>query len=120
MSTFMSDQRSDNPQLYSSLSEIDQSSFNQTSRFAMSEMEFEVAADARYSLSTPITDFASATAYNDASDANEFPNINSLSYKLAKRVFDIVFASVALACTSPVLLIIAVAIKISSKGPVFF
>ncbi len=39
---------------------------------------------------------------------------------LSKRVFDIISASVALVITSPFLLLIAFAIKTSSRGPVFF
>lgn len=41
-------------------------------------------------------------------------------YKFVKRATDVVLASVALVILSPVFLIIAVAIKIDSKGPVFF
>jgi putative colanic acid biosysnthesis UDP-glucose lipid carrier transferase len=37
-----------------------------------------------------------------------------------KRVFDVVFASVALVLTSPVLLVVALAIKQTSAGPVLF
>jgi putative colanic acid biosysnthesis UDP-glucose lipid carrier transferase len=37
-----------------------------------------------------------------------------------KRVFDVVFASLALVLTSPVLLVVALAIKRSSPGPVLF
>lgn len=38
----------------------------------------------------------------------------------AKRAFDVVFASLALLMLSPLLLIVALAIKLDSKGPVFF
>ena len=41
-------------------------------------------------------------------------------YKFVKRTTDVVLASVALVILSPVFLIIAVAIKLDSKGPVFF
>jgi putative colanic acid biosynthesis UDP-glucose lipid carrier transferase len=37
-----------------------------------------------------------------------------------KRVFDVVFASIALAFASPVLLAVALAIKYSSQGPILF
>lgn len=40
--------------------------------------------------------------------------------KFLKRTFDIVVCSVALVCLSPIWLIIAVAIKCDSKGPVLF
>ena len=39
---------------------------------------------------------------------------------VAKRVFDFVFSSVVLLVTFPVLLIIALAVKLTSPGPVFF
>lgn len=41
-------------------------------------------------------------------------------YKAIKRVFDIVFSLIGLILLSPVFLIIAVIIKLDSKGPVFF
>ena len=37
-----------------------------------------------------------------------------------KRVFDVVLSSVMLICLSPVFLILAIAIKLDSKGPVFY
>jgi exopolysaccharide biosynthesis polyprenyl glycosylphosphotransferase len=40
--------------------------------------------------------------------------------RLAKRVFDFLFASAALVGTLPILLISAIAIKVSSRGPVFY
>ena len=39
---------------------------------------------------------------------------------VAKRIFDLALSSVALVCTAPVLLIAAMAIKLSSPGPVLF
>src|SRR5437762_3300935 len=45
---------------------------------------------------------------------------SSHMYSMGKRLFDIVFASVGIALTSPLLLAIAVGIKMSSPGPVFF
>ncbi|MGB8769285.1 MAG: exopolysaccharide biosynthesis polyprenyl glycosylphosphotransferase [Candidatus Korobacteraceae bacterium] len=44
----------------------------------------------------------------------------SLYYALSKRVFDIVFSIVAIALTSPVMLLIALLIKATSRGPVLF
>ena len=41
-------------------------------------------------------------------------------YKAIKRVFDIVFSLIGLVLLSPVFLIIAIIIKLDSKGPVFF
>jgi lipopolysaccharide/colanic/teichoic acid biosynthesis glycosyltransferase len=46
--------------------------------------------------------------------------LDTFSYKAVKRVFDIAFASTALLTMSPLLLLIAVAIKLSSRGPVLF
>jgi len=39
---------------------------------------------------------------------------------IIKRLFDIIFSSIGLILVSPILLIIAIFIKIDSKGPVFF
>lgn len=41
-------------------------------------------------------------------------------YKGIKRLFDLVSSSVAIIITSPIWLIIAIGIKVSSKGPVFY
>ena len=40
--------------------------------------------------------------------------------KILKRIFDIVFSTIAIIITSPLMLIIALAIKIESKGPVVY
>lgn len=39
---------------------------------------------------------------------------------VAKRIFDIIFSLVAIALTGPVMLVTAVMVKLSSKGPVFY
>lgn len=44
----------------------------------------------------------------------------SVQYIVGKRAFDIVFASAALVVLSPLMLLIAAAIKFTSSGPVFF
>ncbi len=44
----------------------------------------------------------------------------SLDYTVFKRAFDIVFSAMVLLLLSPLLAIIAVAVKLSSKGPIFF
>ena len=41
-------------------------------------------------------------------------------YRVVKRTFDFVFAFVGLVAASPLFLIVAIAIKLNSKGPVFF
>lgn len=46
--------------------------------------------------------------------------ISKKVYIKIKRVIDVIFASVALILLSPLFAIIAIAIKIDSKGPVFF
>lgn len=40
--------------------------------------------------------------------------------KIGKRIFDILFSSLALLIFSPIMLLIVVAVEISSKGPVFY
>ncbi|WP_435922654.1 undecaprenyl-phosphate glucose phosphotransferase [Paenibacillus sp. DYY-L-2] len=40
--------------------------------------------------------------------------------RLAKRLFDIVFSSFAIVITSPLMLLIAIGVKLTSKGPVIF
>jgi Undecaprenyl-phosphate glucose phosphotransferase len=44
----------------------------------------------------------------------------SLMYLVCKRAFDLCFATVALTLAAPLMLLIAVAIKLSSRGPVLF
>lgn len=41
-------------------------------------------------------------------------------YALQKRFFDIVFSGVAIVMLSPILLVVALLVKVSSRGPVFF
>lgn len=43
----------------------------------------------------------------------------SIFYELAKRLMDILFSSILIVIFSPVMLIVAIAIKLDSKGPVF-
>lgn len=51
----------------------------------------------------------------------EFETFHAKEYELfIKRVFDIIFSLVFLICASPIFLITAVAIKLTSKGPVFY
>jgi len=46
--------------------------------------------------------------------------MRSKGYPLGKRVFDVVLSATALAVLSPLFLLIAIAIKIEDRGPVFF
>lgn len=46
--------------------------------------------------------------------------LRSFTYRVVKRTFDIVFAFVGVIAASPLFLIVAIAIKTTSKGPAFF
>jgi lipopolysaccharide/colanic/teichoic acid biosynthesis glycosyltransferase len=48
------------------------------------------------------------------------PNIARRSYIFVKRLFDIIFAIISLVLLAPLFLVIALAIKLDSDGPVFF
>lgn len=52
-------------------------------------------------------------------DVRPYP-VDSIGYAIGKRVFDIGFSLLALATGAPMMLAIAVGIKLSSRGPVFF
>lgn len=52
-------------------------------------------------------------------DLQPYP-VDTVRYLVAKRLFDIVFSSFALIFVSPLMLLIAAAIKLTSPGPVFF
>ncbi len=52
-------------------------------------------------------------------DMQPYP-VESMSYALLKRAFDLVFALVVLTLLAPVMLLIAIAVKLSSPGPVLF
>lgn len=47
-------------------------------------------------------------------------NTNQSTYKVVKRILDIVLASIGLVVLSPFFLLVGIIIKIDSKGPVFF
>ena len=49
----------------------------------------------------------------------QFP-CKPVHYAFAKRLFDIAFSTIFLLVSSPILLIIALAVKVTSRGPVFF
>ncbi len=49
-----------------------------------------------------------------------FTPVDSLAYRIGKRLFDVVFSSVVLLICAPLFLLIALAIKLSSSGPIFF
>lgn len=50
----------------------------------------------------------------------EFETFEDFRISISKRIFDIIFASIALIILSPFLLITAILIKIESKGPVIY
>lgn len=54
--------------------------------------------------------------------AHNVSNEDDLNFKLplGKRIFDVAFASVALLAASPILLVAALAIKITDKGPITY
>jgi Undecaprenyl-phosphate glucose phosphotransferase len=49
-----------------------------------------------------------------------FTPVDSLAYRVGKRLFDIVFSGLVLLLSAPLLLLIAAAVKLSSPGPIFF
>jgi Undecaprenyl-phosphate glucose phosphotransferase len=52
-------------------------------------------------------------------DVRPYP-VDTLAYALGKRIFDIVFSSLALLIAGPFMLVIALLIKLTSRGSVFF
>ena len=60
----------------------------------------------------------------DMRTAEVRPYYEALSKKrrqlIVKRIFDVVFSALLLVILSPVFLILAIAIKVDSPGPVFF
>jgi Undecaprenyl-phosphate glucose phosphotransferase len=52
-------------------------------------------------------------------DVRPYP-VDTVGYALGKRVFDVLFSLIVLLVAAPFLLAIALAIKLSSRGPVFF
>jgi exopolysaccharide biosynthesis polyprenyl glycosylphosphotransferase len=45
---------------------------------------------------------------------------DSLDYALLKRVFDVCFSALVLLLTLPIMVLVALAIRLTSRGPVFF
>lgn len=46
--------------------------------------------------------------------------LDELQNRIIKRTFDVIFASVAIIVTSPILLLTTIAIKVTSRGPIIF
>lgn len=81
----------------------------------------EASSELEYAVSNSIMGFAAATVdYVDEIVSTEFPNTQSVAYLVGKRAFDIAFAALAVALAAPLMLLIAIAIKLSSCGPVLF
>lgn len=51
---------------------------------------------------------------------NKEQQFNDYRIGLCKRLFDVIFSAMALIVFSPFLLLVAIAVKLSSKGPVFY
>jgi lipopolysaccharide/colanic/teichoic acid biosynthesis glycosyltransferase len=62
----------------------------------------------------PLTSFDAAVAPRAA------PAAYSLRFPISKRIFDTLVAAVVLLCLIPLFLLVAVLIKLESKGPVFY
>lgn len=83
-------------------------------------------ADDFYFGSFPINDLLERIAFlNQTKPGNLAEEIKTnlqpnLQISTAKRIFDILFSSLALLALSPLLLIIALLIKLESKGPAFY
>lgn len=69
-----------------------------------------------------MSDVIQETAMFNGTIANEWINEKEKksTYIYIKRVIDTILASIALILLSPIFLIIAIAIKLESEGPVFF
>src|SRR5579863_7987028 len=51
---------------------------------------------------------------------NDFPKIHSLAYSMLKRTFDVIFSVIVLVLSFPMIILIALMIKILTPGPIFF
>lgn len=59
--------------------------------------------------------------YDYATQVHQNQEIRSQkAYFIGKRVFDILFSIIALICSSPIILVTAIAIKLETPGPAFF
>lgn len=60
------------------------------------------------------------TFRNDYHDFTESVKPNTYKIPLIKRIFDITVASVALLLASPILILVAILIKLESRGPIYY
>ena len=61
-----------------------------------------------------------STKLQDNHDVIERASIDDIVYKFIKRLFDFLSSLCLLIVISPIFIVIAIAIKIDTKGPVFF
>ena len=57
---------------------------------------------------------------NKVARAQATPRIEGFHFKLSKRIFDVLFAFIALVLAAPLLVIVALAVCLDSPGPVLF
>lgn len=92
-----------------------------TSRGSDIEFENGDADHASYRSNARAIGFAPDTAdYLDEIIYAGFPNMQTVAYRVGKRAFDVLFSLAAIVITSPLMVLIAFSIKVSSRGPVFF
>ncbi len=66
------------------------------------------------------TGFTHASTVPNVETINQGSRNMGASKSIAKRAFDLAFALMALAFLSPILIVVAILVKLDSKGPVFF
>ena len=87
--------------------------------FAETAIDVDAGEEAKYRSGNAITGFASVGYFHESVEVR-FPRLQTLAYIFGKRCFDAAFATVAIIFTSPLMLLIAIAIRLTSTGPVFF
>lgn len=89
--------------------------------FIDTEIPIDSIGEPEYRISSAITGFAASVGdYVDERVEQAFPRTQSFPYVVGKRVFDIVFSVAAIVVAFPLMLLIAIAIKLTSPGPVLF
>lgn len=73
------------------------------------------SAGAAVAIASPVPAFDAAQEYSHSGLA-----LGSFQYLVVKRGFDIAFAATALVLLSPIYLVIALLVKATSRGPIFF
>ena len=88
--------------------------------FAEAEISIDSIAEPEYQISKAVTGFAPRVSDIGENLGGAFARTQSFAYLLGKCAFDVVFATIAMAIVSPLMLVIAIAIKLTSPGPVLF